>query len=211
MSETIETDPEAQLLAIGTRIAADPRASRTLMLLTDALLRLVRDGGFEISVSELCREAGVHRTTFYGHYPSVEAFAGDVFTRVIDEIATVSPDLADAQNPDQLARLYRDTFAELLRHIASLRYTYQRVVSSPIGPSFRSALAQALHRRVQAMLAYWQDHGIADKLDLDQTAAFISGAFTGSLMEWVVSDSDDVDGTTEAVMDLLPPWWPRTH
>lgn len=206
------TDAEAQLLAIGTRIAADPRASRTLTLLTDALLRLVREGGFDqISVSELCREAGVHRTTFYGHYASVEAFAGDVFTRVIDQIATVSPDLVDAQGPDDLAVLYRDTLAELLRHIASLRYTYQRVVASPIGPSFRTALAQALRRRVQAMLAYWQDHGIADRLDIDQTAAFISGAFTGSLMEWVVSNSEDVDGTTAAILDLLPPWWPRTH
>lgn len=205
-----ESDAESQLLEIGTRLAADPRAGRTLKLLTEALLRLLGQEGLEqITVSELCREAGVHRTTFYGHYASVDEFAGDVFARVLDQLATVSPDLAGAESPEQLARLYADTIAALLQHMLSLRSTYRRLVSSAVGPSFRTALALALRRRVEAMLAYWQDHGVATGLDIASTAAYLAGGFTGTLIDWAASDDRDVAARTAAIIALLPPWWPR--
>ncbi|WP_368496621.1 TetR-like C-terminal domain-containing protein [Herbiconiux sp. A18JL235] len=55
--------------------------------MTTALFELLREHDLtEISISELCRTAGVHRTTFYGHYGDIFAFAADSFASVLDDM-----------------------------------------------------------------------------------------------------------------------------
>ncbi len=58
----------------------DRRTLVTKNLIKDAMLTLLRQGGFDkISVAALCREAGVGRATFYTHYTGL--------MDVIDELA----------------------------------------------------------------------------------------------------------------------------
>jgi AcrR family transcriptional regulator len=90
---------------------AEPRAARTHEALTSALFDLLRENDLtEISISELCRTAGVHRTTFYGHYADIFAFASDAFARMLDDLASIdAPDAdgrtdpADDALPEELA------------------------------------------------------------------------------------------------------------
>ena len=71
---------------------AEPRAARTHESLTNALFDLLRQHDLtEISISELCRTAGVHRTTFYGHYADIYAFAGDSFASILDDVSGAIP------------------------------------------------------------------------------------------------------------------------
>lgn len=66
---------------------SEPRAARTHEALTTALFELLREHDLtEISISELCRTAGVHRTTFYGHYGDIFAFAADSFASILDDM-----------------------------------------------------------------------------------------------------------------------------
>ena len=51
----------------------DLRARQTYMLLTNALFELLREKSFsEISVTDICEKAMVHRTTFYKHFEDKE-------------------------------------------------------------------------------------------------------------------------------------------
>ena len=47
----------------------DVRVKRTYGLLMNALLELMKEKDFEnLSVSDICEKAGVHRATFYKHF-----------------------------------------------------------------------------------------------------------------------------------------------
>ena len=71
----------------------DPRARRTLDALQVALGKHMRTQQLsQISVSEICRTAGVHRTTFYKHFESVADLAGLAVTDLIDRITTFAPE-----------------------------------------------------------------------------------------------------------------------
>lgn len=67
--------------------AEDQRSRRTKGRIKDALLVLLASRGFnELSVSELCREAGVTRSTFYRHFANLS----DVVDELIDACFEVS-------------------------------------------------------------------------------------------------------------------------
>lgn len=81
----------------------DPR------LLRAALVRLLADRPLAaVSVAELCREAGVHRTTFYKHAAGVDEFAVTMLTEEIDAIAAIGVDIAtEADAAAAEARTFR--------------------------------------------------------------------------------------------------------
>lgn len=61
----------------------DPRILRTKKALRQSVIRLRRKTPLaEITVSELCRDSGVNRTTFYKYYRIPE----DVYREMIDEL-----------------------------------------------------------------------------------------------------------------------------
>lgn len=82
----------------------DQRIVATKRRLQEALLRMLRSMPLqEIAIRELCREAGVNRTTFYNHYGSQYDLFGDVSQRFIDSVAARldSADPADRENVHQ--------------------------------------------------------------------------------------------------------------
>lgn len=61
----------------------NPKLARTKKSLLDALVRLLENQRLEeITVSDLCREAGINRTTFYKYYAVPE----DVITEAIEQV-----------------------------------------------------------------------------------------------------------------------------
>lgn len=74
------------------------RVMLTKRLLKEGLLRLLQQKELgEINVSELCRESGINRATFYRHYNS----PGDVLTEMgaelIGEIEGLAREITDIQ------------------------------------------------------------------------------------------------------------------
>src|SRR5271157_3618678 len=68
----------------------DPRVKRTRQLLVQALIDLVKEGGFQaISVQDLSERAGINRATFYAHFQDkfalLEYFIREGFQREIDQ------------------------------------------------------------------------------------------------------------------------------
>lgn len=106
----------------------DPRQTRTREALAAAMLRLAADSTLtSISVASLCKEAGVHRTTFYGHASSLEEFAVDVLSRDVDILSTVDFD------PSDPVPAYQQAMVALLDHLLQKREIFRTLLASPLG------------------------------------------------------------------------------
>jgi AcrR family transcriptional regulator len=194
----------------GTRPANEPRASRTLHTMTDALLGLLeREELTSITVSQLCREAGVHRTTFYGHYSSVAEFATDVFARVIDSIATIEFSKSDdAVAPQEASAEYLASLERILAHVADNRAVYRSLFHTNLGSGFRHALTDRIRHRAELAMQLWQRHGIAVNLGTETAAAYIAGGLVAAIESWASSTKVDSSAHAREMMLLMPAWWP---
>ena len=188
----------------------EPRAARTRLALSTALLTLLDDTDLEsITVAGLCREAGVHRTTFYAHAKDVVEFATSVFVGKLDETARVDIDAPTEVTPGSVSAAYAGSLREMLELVARDRATYRALFSSPVGSGFRGALTARLRERALIAMSIWASQGVAVSVDNDAAAAYIGGALVGSIEHWAASDDTDAPAYAETVNGLMPPWWPR--
>ncbi len=191
-------------------MSMEPRIVRTRHALTTALLRLLDDTQLEaITVTGLCREAGVHRTTFYGHHRDVVGFAASVFVDELDAIARVDIDAHTSLAAAAVSDAYAESLRQMLEHIARERTTYRALFAFPVGSGFRGSLTARIRDRVLAALAAWKLQGIATTLDDAAAAAYISGGIVGTLEHWAASDQTDSAAYALTINDLSPGWWPR--
>lgn len=83
----------------GTRgsSAKDARTERSSAALRDALLRLLERKPFEqITVRDICAEAGVHYATFFRHHPSKEDLLENVAAQQIGTLVELTLPIKDA-------------------------------------------------------------------------------------------------------------------
>ncbi|GAA2230526.1 hypothetical protein GCM10009851_14140 [Herbiconiux moechotypicola] len=160
-----------------------------------------------MSISELCRQAGVHRTTFYGHYADIFAFASDAFARMRDEMASVSEDDAlEASSAESLTAAYAESVRTELLHVLENRAAYRMMFNTRVDAGFRRELFQRMLRRASLSIRTWQSHGVCLDLDTPTASAYIAGGMVGVLEEWANSDDTDVEARTSHVMAVSPAW-----
>lgn len=199
--------------SLGPSAGDDPRLLRTRVALTSALLRLLERAPLdEISVAALCREAGVHRTTFYGHAPNVHAFALAVFTQDLDQRMAVAVEPA-AETPEHIAERYFDSLTRVLEHVVDERAGYRALFGSAGRGVFRAALDERMRRRARIALEVWRAKRVpgapvADAA-VDEAAAFIAGALVGAVETWAMGDETDAAAAAARIAALMPRWWPR--
>jgi AcrR family transcriptional regulator len=191
-------------------VSVDPRQARTSAALRAALVRLLGRRALDtITVSELCREAAVHRTTFYRHAERVDAFAVSVFSAELDALSDVRPTSTDAAAAatDYLAALRRT-----LEHLAAHRPIFRALFASSARGAFRAAVEDRLRHRARLALELFADAGVpgapSDPRALTETAAFIAGAMVGVLDVWTQEEDADADAATSRLLALMPRWWP---
>ena len=195
-------------LQAGRPAPDEPRTARTREALENGLWELLRDHELsEISVAALCRQAGVHRTTFYGHHHSIFEFAASFYAGAVDRLGAVDVDLRGAgRTVEEVGRLYVDAVRQILLHTRAERRVYRALFSTG---SFPGVLADGLRCRFRLALDVWDAHGLVPQLDLDDVAAFLGGAYAAWFEQWVAGDDDDVEARLASLMHLLPSWWPR--
>jgi AcrR family transcriptional regulator len=75
------------------------RIALTRRLLQDGLLRLLATEKLEdISVTALCKEAGINRATFYNHYASPNALLDEMENQLVSELYELSRNSADLED-----------------------------------------------------------------------------------------------------------------
>jgi AcrR family transcriptional regulator len=191
----------------------DPRQVRTRQALAAALARLLEAKPLdEISVAELCREAGVHRTTFYGHFDGVAEFALAEFSRGIDEIAEVEVE-AGAETSVAVADRYLASMRAILDLVAAERAGYRTLFGPGTAGVFRGVLDARLRHRARLALEVWRAQAVpgAPRTDaaVEQAAAYIAGGLVGAIETWARSDETDASAEAARISTLMPSWWPR--
>ncbi|RXZ40578.1 TetR/AcrR family transcriptional regulator, partial [Agromyces binzhouensis] len=198
------------------RVAAlpvdDPRHRRTRAALAAALLRLLeREPLDAISVAALCREAGVHRTTFYAHAPNVHAFALHVFTQDLDRLSAVAVE-PGAETPEHVAERYLASLVAVLEHVVEDRAGYRALFGSTSRGVFRSALEARLRHRARLALEVWRAQRVpgapSDDVAIAEAAAYIAGGLVGALETWALGDETDAAASAARMATLMPSWWP---
>ena len=65
---------------------AESKYFNTSVKMSDALLDLLKTKPFEyITISEICKKAGINRSTFYAHYPDVRGLVEETGQRLLDD------------------------------------------------------------------------------------------------------------------------------
>lgn len=158
----------------------------------------------DITVVDLCRAAGVVRDTFYRYA-----------TRPADVLAeALSLELAALPSvQDEAANVMAVPTRELLEHMRSRRAIYR----NSMGRHFIVPVREALTRWIEAILqAYLNRHPeVAPNIpgtlgDLDARRMLVSYAASGavgSLENWVMTDSDDLEQAASLIMTAAAPWW----
>ena len=184
----------------------DPRQERTRAALGDALLRMLENAPLDtITVASLCREAGVHRTTFYGHAQGVEEFAVDFLTRDLDAVATVDA----ASSPGSDLTPYRDALVTLLEHVVEERRLFRPLLRSRWAGALRAAIEARLRVRFLIALDVFAASGVPEiPSEREEVAAFLSGALVGMIDAWASSDDQDAGAAADRILSLMPRWWP---
>ncbi|MED5374338.1 MAG: TetR/AcrR family transcriptional regulator [Myxococcota bacterium] len=175
--------------------------------LTEALLSMAGDQGVEaISVAELCRVAGVHRTTFYGHFESVDAFAVEALTGLVDEMATV--DVAEEDSIEAIMSSYFAALTEMLGLLRDRRAVYRGLFEGPVAPAFREALRTTMEDRIGLALVAFHARRIPVPVDDALAVKFLAGGMAAALEQWVRGEGTDLEAGSQEIFDLFPGWWP---
>lgn len=104
----------------------------TRQLLQNALLELLKTTPLHaISIRELCKEAGINRTTFYNHYGSQYDLLADISQRFLDSIAA-RLDRADFSDRESV----HQRVAMVLAYIVENRELSILLINNNIDPSF---------------------------------------------------------------------------
>lgn len=189
-------------------MAEDPRALRSRRRLQEALRDLLtREELTDIGVAELCRAAGVHRTTFYGHYTTVGDVASDMHASWLDDAAEISVQPGDSL--DDLAARYEEATTAVLRGITTERRALRALLASEFSLDFRRRLQALFDERCVTALSRFRERGFDVRFDDSVAAAYVAGGFVGAVLRWVTSDDVDEESYTRALFQHLPAWWPR--
>lgn len=155
------------------------RITLTKRLLQEGLLRLLETKALEkISVTELCREAGINRATFYNHYDSPQGLLADLEAQMAQDLqALISPPKTVDETIDQM-----ETVCTYLKeHVKTVSILIRCHADSELAEIFSN-----LDRR------YAQTH-LNSKLALDPDSARLVSTFLYSgtyhlILEWLLQD-----------------------
>lgn len=184
----------------------DARTRRTRERLSAAILKLTaeRDAG-SVSVSELAREAGVHRSTVYEHAESPAALLRLVLRGELDEIrARHLVDIPENSTSEALEATTRD----VLRHVEAHEAVYARALGADDDAALHIMLSS--HFRGSSMLLF--ESGAVtppEGVDPVMVARFLADGTAGAIDVWLRTPSPrDHDAFLTAYRLLLPEWWP---
>ena len=154
------------------------RVLHTKQLLQNALLKLLKTTPLRaVSIRDLCREAGVNRTTFYNHYGSQYDLLGDISQRFLTSIADR---LNSASSSDRESVHHR--VAQVFEYIDEIRDLSILLLNNNVDPGFAERLFSL--PKIGDLL----DAALANCRDGQHRAATVSFVIHGSyqlLLEWI--------------------------
>lgn len=163
-------------------------------------------GTGEITVSALCRSAGVNRSTFYQHFTSPEDIALQSLDELLDLIRDTDIVMRSAGSPIAPADASRRAIGRLVAFLDQRREPYARL----IGPTAPARLRAAAHSAFVEHTAESISRTAVRPAGADPVlvARFLGGGVLSVLGAWLADPRDDwpADRVVEALLLCLPAW-----
>lgn len=176
---------------------AEVRNQRILLtkrLLKEGLLRLLNIKPLDkISVTELCREAGINRATFYNHYQIPHDVLIDLERDIICDLEVLSQTPSSVQD----ARTCLETICFYLKdHADLLKILIRSHTDADLARIFRE-LNKEIWKLYQEMNSPVFP---PDKTNLALASTFLSCGSYGMICLWL---TEDIDKSPKEIVDLL--------
>ncbi len=184
----------------------DLRVKRTKKALTEAFMKLMTEKAFEdITVNELCDEAGVRRATFYKHYTDKFDFLTAYICTLRDRFdsAVWKSDISAPPKEYYVAYAKR-----LVGFISENSTVIDNVLRSNMCPSLLAIILEQNYKDTCERLRASVEAGMRINASVDVTASMASGAVASAVYGWLKSGKNKpaeelADEIGEAVACLI--------
>lgn len=158
----------------GRRKPRDRRVQRTHRLLTDALVALILERGWEaVSVQDVCERADVGRSTFYTHFADKE----DLLAGGLDALGVFLREQAPLSEDSRPLAFARG----MIEHADEQRRLFRAVVGKRSGQIVQHRFRELLTDLVREDL----EHFAPGHARVEVTTRFVAGAFFELLIWWL--------------------------
>ncbi|XVV17491.1 TetR/AcrR family transcriptional regulator [Actinoplanes sp. CA-131856] len=186
----------------------DPRFRRSREALRAAVYRLAgRRPITEVTVTELCHEAGVTRDTFYRHAASPVELLAAVLREELESIAASHPDLAGGLHPDSGMRA---GVHALCAHVADHAAVYRNAARPHLLPPLRENLELVVRGSLEAHARAYPEilpPGTDSPDDIRVLAAYAASGTAGAVEAWLPTDPLDVARGERLILAASPAFW----
>jgi AcrR family transcriptional regulator len=117
-------------------LRADAQRNRDRLL--DVAVRAFSDGGTDITLDAIAKEAGVGIGTLYRHFPTREALVEAAYRNELARLCDAAGDLLAAQRPDEALRIWMDRFVDYMTTKRGMADALRAVIASGGNPFVES-------------------------------------------------------------------------
>jgi AcrR family transcriptional regulator len=184
----------------------DARILNTAAALNTAIVELASKRPVSrITVSDVTREAGINRATFYAHHSSPSALLASVLTSDLDEVRRVDAE-ERAAGEREPSLITRDAVASTAAHIDRFLPVYRLALSDRTDGTTQHVLASHLE---VSCLQHLRDSVNPDVVPGDPAlvAAFVANGLVGAIALAATSELWDKDRVADVLMAMMPAWW----
>lgn len=173
--------------------------------LKQALLLLLDTEDFEqLSISQICKEAGVHRSTFYAHYDNQYQLLEDTRVYMIDlflsEFENYQKTIEAPKEKDSLMDSYY--LVPYLQFIKDHQKLYKIYIKNPL--DFQHKERDDIHFIAQFIPRYQEREGRADEREMRYRYNFYTAGIRQMIEDWVLDDcQDEVEDLVAIIQDII--------
>lgn len=173
----------------GNTSRTDPRITRTLKLLGDALRDLIIERGYDsITVQDITDRAEVSRTTFYLHFKDKDELLFDSMRRIYDDLTRAyQARVLDVHSLDDIERAACD--AADYQHVAQYADFYRAMLGKHGSAAFIQQVLNYLTDEMTKGMVQPAVAGLANSpVPPTIIASFLAGAQIGMINWWLQND-----------------------
>ena len=181
---------------------AESKFRNTSIKMHEALFRLLQTKHFEdISISDLCNEAKVNRSTFYSHYTTIKDLLQETHTAMLQQLFAefqaknlISTTLAEVQQSNFVHEKFLIPYLEFVKENKARIKIYMKYIDL-----FQQASYSDFWFR-QISTAAFNAKGIRDQKTIEYMYKFYLVGCNTILMQWL---QDDCQDSIEFVADII--------
>jgi AcrR family transcriptional regulator len=180
--------------ATGPRpLRADAQRNRDRLL--EVAVRAFSEGGPDVTLDSIAKDAGVGIGTLYRHFPTREALIEAAYRNELSRLCDAAPELLKTMPPDQAMRAWMDRFVDYMSTKHGMADALRVVIASGVNP-----YAESRDRMVAAMSTLLEAGAAAGTVRQDVAPADVVASISGVMLAAGGAERRDQAGR---LLDLL--------